>query len=74
MGSDSWGMGNGDASSRRRRYECKAEENRGKKNVILLEAVNKPDRRQENLMRAAASDSFLEAFIYLDRLYKFKLK
>jgi hypothetical protein len=45
-----------------------------KKNVIFLEAVNKSDYRQKYLMHAAASDSFLEAFIYLDRLYNIKLK
>jgi hypothetical protein len=43
-----------------------------KKNIIFSEAVNKPDRRQKYLMHAAASDSFLEVFIYLDcRCYRF---
>jgi hypothetical protein len=66
-------MGNGDSSGRRRRYECKTRkiEEKGK---YFLEAVNKPEHRQKYLMRATASDSFLEAFIYLDRLYSIILK
>jgi hypothetical protein len=66
-------MGNGDASGRRRQYECKTKKIEEKRKYFL-EAINKPERRQKYLMRATASDSFLEAFIYLDRLYSIKLK